>query len=349
MQAVLKTRKGRGNTELSEIPVPDPGPRQVKAEIKFCGICGTDLKIFSDDHAYYNPPMVLGHEFSAVVAAVGKQVTRVQPGDEIVVAPLNAPRTLHQRHAYDYPKGSRRGCFETPWGIATYGGMTRFGVYDENSVIRLPPGVDLQSAAMTEPLSVCTRGIISNGEIHCTDLVVVSGPGPIGLLAAQIAKAEGGYVIVCGIDGDRKKLEIARELGADEVYNVDREDPLPHILEMTQGGGADVLIECAGHGSSVNRLLDYGRRGAQFIQLGTSMHEYEIDFMQLAYKELNVVGSFGSSHREWEKSLQMMRTGKVDPHPLVSHTMPMSEWRQAFEILQNRQGIKILLFPDRSG
>ena len=107
-----------------------------------------------------------------------------------------------------------------------------------------------------------------------------------------------------------------------------------------------MLIECAGHGSSVNRLLDYGRRGAQFIQLGTSMHEYEIDFMQLAYKELKVVGSFGSSHREWEKSLHMMRTGKVNPHPLVSHTMPMSEWQQAFKILQNRQGIKILLYPD---
>ena len=346
MQAVLKTHRGHGNTELVEIPVPEPGPRQIKAEISFCGICGTDRKIVSDDHAYYRPPMVLGHEFSAVVAEVGEQVTRVQPGDEIVVAPLDSRVTLHQRHGWDRPDGRRRG-FETAWGIATYGGMTRFGVYEEDAVLRLPPGVDLQSAAMTEPLAVCTRGIVSHGEIRATDLVVVSGPGPIGLLAAQIAKAEGGYVVVCGVDGDEAKLEVARELGVDAVYNVEREDPLPHLLDLTAGGGADVLIECSGHGSSVNRLFDYGRRGAQFIQLGTSMHRYEIDFMQIAYKELKVVGSFGYHHRDWERSLQLMSTGKVDPRPLISHTMPMSEWRQAFDTLQDRQGIKILLYPDR--
>ncbi len=346
MQAVVKTRRGPGNTELVEIPVPEPGPGQIKAEIKFCGICGTDRKIVSDDHAYYRPPMVLGHEFSAVVVEVGERVTRVQPGDQIVVAPLDSRVTLHQRHGWDWPTGRRRG-FESPWGTASYGGMTRFGVCEEDAALRLPAGVDLESAAMTEPLAVCTRGILSHGEIRATDVVVVSGPGPIGLLAAQIAKAQGGHVVVCGVDGDEDKLEVALRLGVDAVYNVEQEDPLPHLLELTAGGGADVLIECSGHGSSVNRLFDYARRGAQLIQLGTSMHPAEIDFMQIAYKELRVVGSFGYLHRDWERSLQLMSTGKVNPRPLVSHTMPMSQWQQAFDTLRDRQGIKILLYPDR--
>jgi len=206
--------------------------------------------------------------------------------------------------------------------------------------------VDLTSAALTEPLSVCARGIINFGMIHCTDVVVVSGPGSIGQLSAQIAKAEGATVIVCGIDGDEEKLALATELGADLVFNVSQQDPLPAIHEMTYGAGADVVIECAGHGSSVSNLINYARRGAQFIQIGTSMHTYEIDFMQLAYKELKAVGSFGSSYGEWEKSLRLMDTGRVNTRAVVSHKMPISEWQEAFKIIERRESVKILLHPD---
>ena len=345
MQALVKTEKGYGNTEIRDVPEPTPGPRQVKAEIKFCGICGTDYKIYADDHAYYRPPMILGHEFSAVVVEVGEQTRRIKVGDEIVAAPLRSRRPLHQKHAYDYPIGARRG-FDSPWGIAAYGGFAKYGVFNEESVIKLPADVDLTSAALTEPLSVCARGIIEFGMIHCTDVVVVSGPGSIGLLSAQIAKAEGGTVIVCGIDGDEKKLELATELGVDLVFNVSKNDPLPTIREMTYGAGADVVIECAGHGSSVSNLIHYARLGAQFIQIGTSMHEYEIDFMQLAYKELKATGSFGSGYGEWEKSLRLMSSGQVNASAVVSHKLPISAWQEAFKIMENRESVKILLYPD---
>jgi len=346
MQALVKTEKGFGNTEILNVPEPTPGPRQVKAKIAFCGICGTDYKIYTDDHAYYAPPMVLGHEVSAVVIEVGEQVGQIKVGEEIVAAPLRSSRPLHQRHAYDYPsRGGRRG-FDTSWGVATYGGFAEYGVFNEASVMKLPPGVDLAGAALTEPLSVCSRGIIAHGMIHCTDVVVVSGPGSIGLLSAQIAKAEGGTVIVCGVDGDEKKLELAAELGADLVFNVSQQDPMPAIQEMTYGAGADVVIECAGHGSSVTNLINYARLGAQFIQIGTSMHTYEIDFMQLAYKELKAVGSFGSSYGEWEKSLKLMSTGQVNAGAVISHRMPISAWQDAFKIMENRESVKILLHPD---
>jgi len=346
MQALVKKEKGFGNTEVLDIPEPSPGPGQVKAEIAFCGICGTDYKIYADDHAYYNPPMVLGHEFSAKVVEVGEQVRRIAVGDEIVAAPMRSSIPLHQKHAYDFPRYGRRG-FETPWGIATYGGFAEYGVYNEASVMKLPEGVDLASAALTEPLSVCARGIIEHGMIHCTDVAVVSGPGSIGLLSAQIAKAEGATVVVCGVDGDEKKLELATQLGADLVFNVSQKDPLPIIQEMTYGAGADVVIECAGHGSSVTNLINYARLGAQFIQIGTSMHTYEIDFMQLAYKELKAVGSFGSAYGEWEKSLKLMSSEQVDAGAVVSHRMPISEWQEAFKLIENRESVKILLHPDR--
>lgn len=345
MQALVKKEKGYGNTELIDIPEPSPGPRMVKAEIKYCGICGTDHKMYTDDHAYYTPPIVLGHEFSAVVVEVGDKVQNIKVGDEIVAAPLRTRNTLHQRHAYHFPGRVRRG-FDTPWGVAAYGGFTKYGVYPEESVLKIPDGVTLVDAALTEPTAVCARGIIGFGMVHCTDVAVVSGPGSIGLLAAQIAKAEGATVIVCGIDGDEKKLEMAAKLGADMVFNVSKEDPLPAILDMTYGAGADVVIECAGHGSSIANLINYARLGAQYIQIGTSMHKYEVDFMQLAYKELKAVGTFGASHQDFERSLRLMANGQVSGSGVVSHKMPISQWEEAFKIIEARESVKILLYPD---
>ena len=290
--------------------------------------------------------MVLGHEFSAVVVEVGEHVSRLKVGDEIVGAPLRSPRPLHQKHAYDYPRPAQRSS-DSPRRVApSGGGFTKYRVFNEDAVMKLPSGVDLTSAALTEPLSVCARGIIEHGMVHCTDVAVVSGPGSIGLLSAQIAKAEGATVIVCGVDGDEAKLELAKKLGADMVFNVSQEDPTSVIQEMTYGAGADVVIECAGHGSSVTNLINYARLGAQFIQIGTSMHTYEIDFMQLAYKELKAVGSFGSAYGEWEKSLKLMASGQVNASAVVSHKMPISAWQEAFKLIESRESIKILLHPD---
>ena len=127
MQALVKTQKGFGNTELVDIPEPAPGPRQVKAEIKYCGICGTDYKMYSDDHAYYTPPLVLGHEFSAVVVEVGEKVQNIRVGDEIVAAPLRPRRPIHQRHAYHFPGFARRG-FDTQWGCRAHGTTVMHGI-----------------------------------------------------------------------------------------------------------------------------------------------------------------------------------------------------------------------------
>ncbi len=346
MKALIKLRKGPGFTELHDIPEPlAPGPTEVKAEIKYCGICGTDIKIYHGDHRYYKPPLTLGHEFSAVVVEVGREVKNIKVGDEIVIAPRIPAVPRLPLDPWEKPWNKRRA-FDAPWGSTRYGGMTKYGVYDEDLVLKLPPNVDLESAALTEPLAICVHGIIDQGMVHCTDVVVVSGPGPIGLLSMQIAKAEGAYVIICGIEGDESKLEIARQLGADIAVNVSKEDPMQAILDLTYGGGADVVIECAGSGSSVNQLMRYSCRKGQFIQIGTSAHKYEIDFMQVSYKELKVIGSFSSMYTDWEKSLKLMSSGRVKAKPIVSHKFPLSAWQEAFHMLENRKGMKILLYPD---
>jgi len=349
MKALVKLKKEYGQTELKEVPEPTPGPNQIKVDIKFCGICGTDIKYYHDEHAYYRPPLIYGHEFSGVVTELGAGVQRLKVGDRVIIAPRagGRGRSLYGQALQPYAGTPARGRgFDAEWGFTTYGGYTKYGVHDQDVALKLPENVDLDSAALSEPLSVCIRGVLDKACIHCTDVVVVSGPGPIGLLTAQLAKAEGGAVVVLGTNADEKRLALAKELGADAVVNVEQEDPQKAVFELAGGSGADVVLECAGVAASVSQCIRLARRWAQYVQIGTSMKIMDIDFAQISYKELNVAGSFGSERLDWERGLKLMSTGKVQTKPLISHRFPLSAWREAFAICEGTQGIKVLLYPD---
>ena len=346
MKALVKLQKGYGYIEVKDVPEPPLAPNEVKVEIKYCGICGTDVKIYHGDHAYYKPPLILGHEFSGMVVEVGEDVKNVNVGSEVVTARGTAlARSLYRRLRDPWAGRGRRG-FEAEWGFTTYGGFTKYGVYDWQSILEIPPNVDLESAALTEPLGVCVHAILGKARIHSSDIVVVSGPGPIGLLTAQLAKAEGSLVIVLGTSVDETRLALAKELGADVVLNVEEQDPLPVVLDLTYGAGADVVCECAGVAASVSQCLNLARWGAQYIQIGTSIKEMLIDFTQISYKELVVSGSFGSERIDWERGLNLINQGKVKVRPLISHKLPLSAWREAFALCEDKKGIKVLLYPD---
>ena len=346
MKAVVKLQKGYGNTEVKDVPEPPPRPNGVKVEIKYCGICGTDVKIYHDEHAYYRPPLILGHEFSGEVVEVGGEVKNIKVGSKVVVPPgLAQARSLYGQ-SQDAWAGLGRSGFEAEWGFTSYGGFTKYGVYNWRSILEVPEGVDLESAALAEPLAVTVHAIVGKSGIHCSDIVVVSGPGPIGLLTAQLAKAEGARVIVLGVTADETRLAMAKELGADLVLNVEEDDPLPVILEHSYGSGADVVCECAGVAASVAQCIKLARRGAQYIQLGTSMKEMPIDFTQISYKELTVVGSFNYERVDWEIALNLIDQGKVKVRPLVTHKLPISDWLEGFTLAEEKKGIKVLLYPE---
>jgi L-iditol 2-dehydrogenase len=346
MKALVKLKRAYGHLQIMEVPEPTPGPTEIKMEIGYCGICGTDVKIYHDEHAYYKPPLVLGHEFSGQVAAVGEDVSDVEIGDKVIVAPPAArPKSLYGRSRDPWAGVARRG-FEAEWGFTTYGGFTKYAVCDQNRILKLPESVDLESAALLEPLSVCVHGVLGKACIHFSDIVVVSGPGPIGLLAAQLAKAEGAFVVVLGLEADQERLMLAKELGADMAINVDQIDPLPQVLGLTHGAGADVVIECAGAAPSVSQCIELSRPGGHYVQLGTSAKTMMTDFAQIAYKEMTVAGSFGCSRIDWERSLLLLDTGKVRARPLVSHKLPLSAWEEAFALAEEKRSVKVLLHPD---
>ena len=346
MKALVKLKKGDGYLQVLDVPEPEPTSTEVLVRISFCGVCGTDVKIHHDHHAYYRPPMILGHEFSGVVADVGADVSGISVGDEVVVPPSAVRRDSIYERRRNPPQGDFRSGFDAEWGFTTFGGFTTYSVFDAQRILKLPKEVDVETAALVEPLSVCVHGVLGKSRIQPTDVVVVSGAGAIGLLAAQLAKAHGASVVVLGIGVDEHRLDLAKSLGADVVVNTQQRDPLSDVLDLTHGAGADVAVECAGAEASVSRCIDLLRRGGRYVQIATSTSLMSLDFTQIAYKELTVKGSLAATRVDWELALKLIAMGKIQTKPLVSHKLPISDWRNAFALAEQRRSVKVLLYPD---
>jgi L-iditol 2-dehydrogenase len=343
MKGLVAAAKAKDSLEIRDIPEPRPGTGEVKVAVRFAGICGTDVKIYHGDYPYVIPPVAIGHEFSGVVVETGPGVKTLKQGDRVTGLPVG--RWCGTCLAC--LKGEFMYCPEaTIAGIRTHGGFASFAILTEALTFQLPDSVSLESAAMLEPLCVSLRGAVEMAQVALGDRVVISGPGPIGLLALMICRAAGAKCIVLGTDEDTERLKRAGEIGADHIINVSKRDPAPIVNDLTGGEGADVVLECAGAGVSVDQCFTLANRGGKFGQIGTTVHPMTVDFMRIAYKELKVYGSYGSSLETWRRALRVLEMGKIQPDRIASHAFPLSQWRKAFGLLEGREGIKILLYPD---
>jgi len=341
MKAVVKARRGRGNIEIWDVEEPKVGPGEVKIEVKAAGICGTDIHIYYDEFMF-NPPVILGHEFCGVVKEVGENVGEFKAGDRVtsetsgrVCGTCMFCRT-----------GNYNLCPERlGLGSGINGAFTKFCVVRKEIVHPLPDNVDFESGALCEPLSCAVNGIVEQTGIQSGDAVVVIGPGPLGLLSSQISKVEGGYVIVLGLSVDKERLALAEKLGADVIVTIDKENPEQIVRHLTKGYGADVVLECSGSSAGAKLGLKLVRKRGKFTQMGLFGKPIEIDFEQIAYKELRVTGFFSQKWTAWEKALQLLEQRKVQTKPLVTEKLPITEWEKGFEKKQRGEVVKTLLYP----
>jgi L-iditol 2-dehydrogenase len=166
-------------------------------------------------------------------------------------------------------------------------------------------------------------------------------------MCLQLVKAAGAYAVVCGTAEDGQRLERARQLGAEQTLDVTGPDSAARLLDLTGPAGADVFIECAGAPPAVRLGLAATRRGGQYVQVGLPARPFELDFSLIAYKEMQVTGSIGQHWTSWQRALSLMAQGQVDMECLVSHTLPLAEWEEAFRMFEARQGLKIVLEPNQ--
>lgn len=341
MKALLKTKLGPGNLEVAEVEEPQVGKDQVKILVKYSGICGTDIHTFQG-HYKVSAPVILGHEFSGEVVEVGKNVTEFQPGDRVT-----SETTFYICGKCKYCQSGDYNLCSSRKGLGTQqnGSFTKYVIARKESVHRLPEHVDYLSAAMTEPLA-CAHHAVSKSAIKKGDVVVVLGPGPIGLLTAQIAKTYGTTVVITGLSNDKIRLEKAKELGIDYTVNIQEEDINALVQSLTDGYGADIVLECTGAVPAVNMGLDLLKKKGQFVQVGIFKNpEIPIDSEKIIQKELTFIGSRSQKPSDWEPSLALMNEKLVNAKALVTHQFDITQWDEAYKVIKNGESIKVILKP----
>ena len=342
MLAIRKIARGVGNIEVQEIPEPHAGPGQVVIDVDSAGICGTDLHIYLDEFETA-PPVTMGHEVAGHIVEVGKDVTDWNRGDRVTTETYFSTCG----RCFNCRRGRRNLCTQRcSIGSKRDGAFARYLVTPATNLHRVPDRLDLESAALTEPLACTVHGVLETATVAAGDNVVITGPGTIGLLALQLAKVAGGSVVVIGTSQDTHRLQLATQLGADAVIDAQHTANVTEaVLEFWGADGADLVIECSGAAPAAKMLTDVARRGARFCQMG--LYGKSIPFEQdaVCYKELVVTGTNATVTPSWTRALKLLLEGKVAGHPLISHRFPIADWPNALDIMKNKGGVKVLLKP----
>jgi 2-desacetyl-2-hydroxyethyl bacteriochlorophyllide A dehydrogenase len=320
MRALVKTEPGAGHLELRDIPVPQIGAGDVLVEITYCGVCGSDLHMETGTHPC-SPPVVLGHEWTGVVAELGDQVTRFSVGDPVSFWQGTNP----------YP------------GVSADGGFEEYMRVPAECLWLTPPGITPEEATQFETVITPMALVRDVARLQPGARVVVTGPGPIGLLVAAIAKLEGAaHVTVLGAPGDEVlRLPTALELGADQVALL-----RPESLAALAGENAPTTwFEASGAAAAIEAAVRHVARRGRVVVSGLGEGPWNVDMRRVAYDSLQILGRWGGAQNYLEDAVAWMQSGQLKMSALISEVMPLSEWRAAFAKVRRKEGIKILLDP----
>ncbi len=338
---------------VDEREADELGPGQVRVQVGFGGICGSDLHYFHQGGfgtVRIKRPMILGHEVAGTVAEVAPGVTRVKPGDRVAVNPSRpCSRCIYCL------EGLPNQCLDMRfYGSAmrdphVEGAFRNQLVCDAVQCEPVADGVPLQLAALAEPFSVALHGVQRAGPL-LGKRVLVSGCGPIGALSIAAARVHGAAEVVA-VDLTDETLAVARAMGATLTINVakDRDWVQRYAADgSTRKGSFDVMLECSGNGQALRAGLDVMRPRGVVVQLGLG-GDVTIPQNTVVAKELSICGSF-RFHAEFALAVQLINEGRVDLRPMVTRAFPLSQARQAFELASDRtKAMKVLLdFADEA-
>ena len=315
-----------------ERDVPEPGPGELMIQVQASGICGTDLHIFRGEYMG-KYPVIPGHEFSGVVAAVGSQITRFRVRDRVAVEPNiacdNCVNCLNNRQNF---------CLN--WqaiGVTLPGGMEEYVIVPERAAFPIGE-LPFEIGTFTEPLSCVVHGI-ERAQIGLADHVAIFGAGPIGNLMLQMARLQGAaHLTVLEINPGR--AEVARQLGADVVAN---------SFNELQPDVYDIVIDATGAIPVMNRTIDFVRKGGTVLLFGVppSGRNIEMEGFKIFQKGLTVLSSFTSVRNSFQ-AVDLLQSGQIRVDSLISHRLPLEEMPQALALIESRDPAvkKVIVQPN---
>ncbi len=348
MKAVRKMDHGIGFVSCVDIPEPQiVRPNDVKIKVEYCGICGTDDHIVN--HGLEPPkaplpvPVTLGHEYSGTVVEVGPEVTGIKVGDRVTTGGL----TGFCGRCLLCIGGFIGGCATAKSiGYECDGAMAEYIVHEESYMFKLPDNMSFEAGALIEPAAVACHAVFERAKITPTDVVMVMGAGPIGLLVMQFAKLTGATVGIVDVSAASGKLELAKKLGADFVFENDKMDVTSTVLQMTGGRGVNVTFDCTSNPKCIDQAILMTGFNGQVMLVGTPPADgYKLDRMLISFmKEQTLQNAFAHNVFTWPKAINLIATGRIQVEPLVSHKFKFDDCEEAFS-LKDPTKIKILMHP----
>ena len=330
MRGLTKLASGPGNVALAERPEPSAAPGQVVLDVVAAGICGTDLHIHDGEYPAV-PPVTMGHEVSGTVAELGDGVDPSWLGASVVTETY-----FSTCGECDWCRAGRPNLCPDRRSIGTHvdGGFAPRLLVPVTNLHRIPERLDAHAAAMAEPLACCCHALLDPDRVGKGDRALVVGPGPIGLLAAQVARASGGRVHVRGTPRDAARLDLAGALGV-----------ATSTTDYAAPGEFDVVVECSGHPAGMAFALESAARGGRYVQIGLAGKPVLLPFDLVCFKELTVTSGFASTPTSWARALELMESRQVELEPLLSDAVPLEEWERAFAATRAGAGTKYVLVP----
>lgn len=327
-----KLAAGPGNLGLRDQVVGEPGVGQALVEVIASGVCGTDLHI-ADDEFPYEAPVTMGHEVTGRVSSVGSPDDQLWVGKRVALETYFSTCGVCSHCRFGRPNlcDVRRSI-----GSREDGGFARWIRVPVSNLWELPEHVGEHAGALTEPLACVAHCLLDPPVVDAGDRVLVTGPGTMGLLTAQVARAAGGRVTVAGLERDRSRLAIARDLGLGTMV-LDGEASL--------ADAPDVVCECSGSGAGMTYALEQVKKGGRYVQVGISGKPVTIPFDHVLYKELAVTSGNASTPNSWRRAIQLLEDKLVELDPLVTEAVPLTDWERVFDSVRKGDGLKFVLVP----
>ena len=332
---------------VKDVEEPEIDDDSALLKVKSVAVCGSDLRILHHGNPRVKPPAIIGHEIAGVVVRTGKNVTRVKEGQRIAVG-ADVPcgqchwcrNGMGNNCAINYAIG-----YQIPGAFAQYMKLTRL-VLDEGPVTPFSERLSFDEAALAEPLACAINGLeLVNMSLGKT--VVIVGLGPLGCMLIDLARAMGATKVI-GVQRSRLRMEIAKTYEADVYIASQEEDVVARCREETNGEGPDVVITACGsvevHEQAIEMVAHRGCVNL-FGGLRKDARPLSVFSNTIHYKECFVTGSHGCVPRHHELAVRLLEAGSVRVTPLITHRFPLDEINRAFEVVESRKGMKVVIHP----
>jgi alcohol dehydrogenase/L-iditol 2-dehydrogenase len=336
--AVVNFAPEKGSVEIRQIAVPDIGDDDVLLEVVNVGVCGSDLHQWTADHSWpVNYPVVLGHEFGGLIAAVGKNVSVWKEGDRVVsetAAIINPNSPMSKTGLYNLDP-DRKG-----FGYGVNGAMTRYVRVPARCLHKVPTQLSFEEACLTEPCCVAYNSVAVNSSVKPGDRVIVIGPGTIGILCAAVARICGAEVAVVGLESDKLRLDIAKQYGCEPIIGDATE-----WAKNRDGLGADLIVDAAGASVTLKMALQWVRPNGQITKVGWGPQPLGFSLDPLVQKNVTLKGSFSHNWPIWERVIALLASGSLNVKPIIGGVWAIDQWKEAFEKMHHGEVVKSVLKP----